>query len=143
VLLIDDLIATGGTLLAGVELVKRQQVRAGFGFFYFYFYFWIFCWFSSRLVGWLVVCVCAPDLGAWGDGGNSKRLNRTHTQGVVVEAACMIELAFLGGGDKVSHSATQSGSHSVTQSLSHSVTRFSHSVTRSVRQIWVGLLLTV
>ena len=28
VLLIDDLIATGGTLLAGVELVKAQKVKA-------------------------------------------------------------------------------------------------------------------
>lgn len=31
VLLIDDLIATGGTLLAGVELVKRQQVGGWVG----------------------------------------------------------------------------------------------------------------
>jgi adenine phosphoribosyltransferase len=46
VLLIDDLIATGGTLLAGLDLVKAQQ-------------------------------------------------------GVVVEAACMIELSFLEGGKKV------------------------------------------
>ncbi|GAB5033618.1 adenine phosphoribosyltransferase [Nannochloropsis oceanica] len=46
VLLIDDLIATGGTLMAGLDLVKAQQ-------------------------------------------------------GVVVEAACMIELGFLGGGKKV------------------------------------------
>jgi len=27
VLLIDDLVATGGTLMAGVELVKKLQVR--------------------------------------------------------------------------------------------------------------------
>lgn len=77
VLLIDDLIATGGTLLAGVELVKRQQV-----------------W--GRLRG-------------WGIGRSAGHFTRCASsavlcggiQGVVVEAACMIELAFLKGGDKV------------------------------------------
>lgn len=93
VLLIDDLIATGGTLLAGVELVKQQQVYTPSFFSLSYSRKMFKCAITGIEVYADVVMLNITFMVffRWND----------QTQAQVVEAACMIELTYLDGGKKV------------------------------------------